>query len=615
MLLAFPTRLHRRLPVSTLPSVASQSKLSLPARLEALRAELQVRRLDGFIVPRADEFQGEYVPPAAQRLAWLTGFTGSAGMAIVLGSKAVIFVDGRYQIQVRAQVDPDLFAIEHLVENPPHRWLAENLPAGLVVGYDPWLHTADAVEQYRAAVEKAGGRLAPVESNPLDGAWTDRPAPPLGPVVPHPVSLAGRSSADKRREIADVLRKDHVDAAVMASPDCTAWLLNVRGSDVPCTPLPLSFAIIDSQGAVQWFVDERKMSAETRAHVGDEVVVAGPQAFLPALDALAGKRVLFDSAGAAEAIRARLEQAGAKLVKGADPCMLPKACKNDVELEGARSAHRTDAVAMCRFLAWLSREAPSGSLGEIAASDRLEAFRRECPDLRDLSFDTISGAGSNGAIVHYKANPETERQITPGELYLIDSGGQYPEGTTDITRTVAVGTPPPEAREHFTRVLQGHIALTTTRFPQGTTGAHLDAIARRPLWQAGLDYDHGTGHGVGSYLSVHEGPHRISKMPNATALRPGMIVSNEPGYYREGAYGIRIENLVVVVPVRVGERDMLGFEPLTLVPLDRNLVARDLLTADEVAWIDAYHRDVRETVASLLDEETRAWLVAATEPL
>ena len=602
--------------MSTCSSVASQSLLSLPARLKALRAELKLRQLDGFLVPRADEFQGEYVPPSAQRLAWLTGFTGSAGVAVVLAERAAIFVDGRYQIQVRAQVDPDLFAIEHLLERPPHRWLEDTLAAGAVIGYDPWLHAPEAVEQLRAAVERAQGRLVPVDSNPLDAVWSDRPAPPQAPIVPHPVTLAGRSSEDKRREIAEAIRKEHLDAAVLAAPDGIAWLLNVRGADVPCTPLPLSFAIIDEAGAVQWFVDPRKLSEETRAHVGSDVRVAGLEEFLPSLDALAGRRVLFDPAGAAEAIRARLEKAGATVVKGADPCMLPKACKNEVELEGARAAHRVDAVAMCRFLSWLSREALSGTLGEIAASDRLEAFRRECADLRDLSFDTISGAGCNGAIVHYKATPETERELTPGELYLIDSGGQYPQGTTDITRTVAIGTPPPEAREHFTRVLQGHIALSTTRFPQGTTGAHLDAIARRPLWQAGLDYDHGTGHGVGSYLSVHEGPHRISKVPNATALRPGMVVSNEPGYYREGAYGIRIENLVVVVPVQVGEREMLGFEPLTLVPLDRALVARELLSADELAWINAYHARVREVVGPLLpDEETRAWLEAATEPI
>jgi len=578
-------------------------------RVHDLRAELRRQGLDAFIVPRADEHQGEYVPPHASRLAWVSGFTGSAGAAVVFLDRAAVFVDGRYTLQAQTQVDAALFEQRHLIQQPPHRWLAEQTRRGMRVGFDPWLHTASDAEKLREAVEAAGGTLVAVEENPLDRVWAD---PPLAPIVPHPDALAGRTSAEKRAAVAGDLKKEHFGAAVISAPDSIAWLLNVRGGDVSRSPLPLSFAILHADGALQWFVDERKLKAE----FGD-VRVAPRDAFLPALDALKGQRVRVDSATGAFAIHARLMAAGAVVRSGVDPCALPKAAKNPVEVEGARAAHRRDAVAMCKFLAWISREGPKGELGEIAASDRLEAFRRESPEFRDLSFDTISGAGSNGAIVHYHSTPQTERKLTPGELYLVDSGAQYPDGTTDITRTVAIGMPPAEAREHFTLVLQGHIALARAVFPKGTGGIQLDALARRPLWERGKDYDHGTGHGVGSYLGVHEGPQRIAKLHNSVALQVGMICSNEPGYYKTGAYGIRIENLVVVKSVEVSgaENEMLGFETLTLVPIDRALVVRESLTDEEASWLNAYHARVRAEIGPLLDAQTRAWLDAATEAI
>lgn len=586
------------------------------ARLAAVREHVRRLGVDAFVVPRADEHQGEYVPAHAMRLAWLSGFTGSAGAAVVTADQAVMFVDGRYTLQVRQEVAETLFAYEHLIQNPPAAWLGAHLGRGRRVGFDPWLHTPDGVKELRAAVEAAGSETVALDTNPVDAAWSDQPAPPVSPVIVHDLAHAGQASSEKRAAIAESLRKAHLDAAVISAPDAVAWLLNVRGGDVECTPLPLSFALIEADGAATWFVDARKVDDEVRRHVGD-VRIAPREALLDALDGLSGKRVRVDSATAPYAVFARLEKAGATVLPGLDPCALPKACKNAVELEGTRAAHRRDGAAVTRFLAWVSREALSGTLGEIAASDRLEAFRRESPHFRDLSFNSISGAGANGAIVHYRATPQTERTLTPGEIYLIDSGAQYPDGTTDITRTLAIGTPPREAAERFTLVLKGHIALATAVFPVGTGGIQLDALARRPLWERGLDYDHGTGHGVGSFLAVHEGPQRIAKQGSTVPLAPGMICSNEPGYYKTGAYGIRIENLVAVREVTIagGEVSMLGFETLTLAPIDRALVVADMLTDAERAWLNDYHARVRTEIGPLVDTETRAWLETATAPI
>jgi Xaa-Pro aminopeptidase len=586
-------------------------------RLARLRTELASRGLDGFIVPRADEHQGEYVPPRGQRLAWLTGFTGSAGLAIVLRDCAALFVDGRYTLQAAAQIDTGLFEIHHLVEEPPAQWLAAALKEGEVLGYDPWLHTPHEVERFRGASEKTGVELRGVADNPLDRVWHGRPAAPIAPVVPHLEQFSGESAESKRARLGGGLRQEGVAAVVLTMPESIAWLLNIRGGDVPHTPLPLSFAILRQDGSVSLFIDQRKLVPGLERHLGNAVTVLPPEQLGPALDTLAaeGGRVQADPATAASWVFDRLTEAGATIHHAADPCLLPKACKNAAEIDGTRAAHHRDGAALTRFLAWLDREAPNG-LSEIAASDRLEAYRREGEYFRDLSFPTISGAGSNGAIVHYRAMPETEKRLEPGTLYLLDSGAQYLDGTTDVTRTIAVGEPSAEMRDRFTRVLKGHIALALARFPKGTTGTQLDGFARRALWQEGLDYDHGTGHGVGSYLGVHEGPQRISKAPNAQPLLPGMIVSNEPGYYKTGAYGIRIENLVLVQPAgRVAEREMLGFETLTLAPIDRNLIEPSFLDEDEIAWLNAYHTRVRETLTPLVDRDTARWLAEATQPI
>jgi len=589
------------------------------ARVAALRAELWRRGLAGFIVPRADEHQGEYVPPRAERLAWLTGFTGSAGLAVLLRDAGAIFVDGRYTLQVGQQTDAALFAAQHLTEQPPETWIAKHLPKGGKLGYDPWLHTPDSLDSLRRAAAKAGGELVACADNPLDAVWTDQPAPPIAPVRPHDIRFTGRDSIDKRTTLGGKLAEGGVDAAVLTAPDSLAWLLNIRGGDVPRTPLPLGFAVLYADGAVDLFMDRRKFVPGLEAHLGNAVRVHAPQALGPALDSLgAGKRrVLVDPTSAAAWIFDRLAGAGAEIMRGSDPCALPKACKNPLEIDGTRAAHRRDGAAVTRFLAWLSEAAADGRLTEIEASDRLAAFRRENELFRDFSFDTISGAGPNGAIVHYRATAASNRRIEPGQLYLVDSGAQYLDGTTDITRTLAIGTPTPEMRDRFTRVLKGHIALGSAHFPRGTTGSQLDSLARAALWSAGLDYDHGTGHGVGSYLGVHEGPHRISKVPNRVPLEVGMIVSNEPGYYKTGGYGIRIENLVTVMEAKVNgsDRPMLGFETLTLAPIDRTLVEPSLMTAAELTWLNAYHERVRATLTPLVDQGTAAWLAGATAPI
>ena len=590
-----------------------------PERLAALRAELKVRGLDGFVVPRTDEHQGEYVARHSQRLAWLTGFTGSAGLAIVLADKAAIFIDGRYTLAVRGQVDTAAFAPHQVPEQSPETWIAENLSKGGKLGFDPWLQTVDGHDRFARAAQRAGGSVVPVESNPVDAVWRDRPAAPLAPVLPHPVEFAGETSEARRKRIGESVASKGADVALLTQPDSIAWLLNVRGGDVPRTPFALGFALLHGDGHVDLYMDRRKIPDRTVAWMGNAVTLAPPDELGDALDMLGktGKRVLIETSTAPWWTATRLQTAGATLVREADPVSLPKACKNPVELEGIRAAHRRDGAAATRFLGWLSRESKSGKLREIEVSDHLQALRQETGKLRDLSFDTISGAGPNGAVVHYHATKATERTLEPGSLYLVDSGGQYRDGTTDITRTVAVGAPTPEMKDRFTRVLKGHIALATARFPVGTTGSQLDTLARYSLWQVGLDYDHGTGHGVGAYLSVHEGPHRISKVPSAVALQPGMIVSNEPGFYKAGAFGIRIENLVAVkeADIEGADRRYLEFETLTLAPIDLNCIEVNLLTEADKAWLNAYHARVREVVAPQVDETIRAWLIEATRTI
>lgn len=593
-----------------------------PARLAALREELATRDLSGFLVPLADEHQGEFIPPRAQRLAWLTGFGGSAGLAVVLEKTAAIFVDGRYTLQVRTQVDSKSFEPQHLAETPADRWLAETLKPGDRLGFDPWLHTPSGVERLRAACKKAGADLVAVSDNPLDAVWTDQPPAPLGPVVPHAVDYAGATSAEKRARAAADIKSAGAAAAILSAPDSIAWLLNVRGSDVPNTPLPLSYAVVSDSGAVGWFVDTRKLTPATREHVGDDVEIAAPEKFETRLDALGavGAAVLLDPASCPEAIRARLADAGATVLTGTDPCTLPKARKTAAEVAGTRAAHIRDGAALSTFLAWLAAAAPTGTVTEMSAVKRLFECRATDPAFRGNSFDTISGSGPNGAIVHYRVSAETDRALKPGDVYLVDSGGQYPDGTTDVTRTVYIPTragesAPDDVRAMNTRVLKGHIAIATAIFPTGTSGTQLDSLARQGLWAAGADFDHGTGHGVGSYLGVHEGPQRISKQGVSAALEPGMIVSNEPGYYKADAYGIRIENLVVVRSedgIDGAERVMLGFETITLAPIDRALIDAGLLTVGERDWLNGYHQRVRETLSPLVDDATRVWLEAAT---
>ncbi|MBI1210624.1 MAG: M24 family metallopeptidase [Alphaproteobacteria bacterium] len=584
-------------------------------RLAALRAELKRRGLEGFIVPRADEHQGEYVPPRAERLSWLTAFTGSAGVAVVLQSKAAIFIDGRYTVQAKEQVDPAQFENLSLIDQPPTDWIAANLPKGAKFGYDPMLHTIQGVDALQIAVAKAGGVLVPCTDNPLDAVWDDQPAPPLGAISTQTLDFAGEESTAKRERVAKTFAAT-ADAAVLTLPESIAWLLNIRGSDVPHTPFPLSFALLHSDGHVDLFVDRRKFTPGIEAWLGNGVTVRAPDEFGSALESLgrAKKRVQIDPATAAGWALDQLNKGGASIVRASDPCLLPKACKNATELEGVRQAHIRDGAALSRFLCWLAKEAPTGRLDEISAARRLEAFRAETSALKDLSFGSISAAGPNGALPHYRVTKKSNRKIETGTLYLIDSGGQYLDGTTDVTRTIAIGTPTAEMKDRFTRVLKGHIALARARFPEGTMGVQLDTLARQSLWDAGLDYDHGTGHGVGAYLSVHEGPQNISKRPITVPLKPGMIVSNEPGYYKVGHYGIRIENLVAVNELKDvgGDRKMMTFETLTLAPIDLACVEPSLLTNDERDWLNDYHARVRKAHHGKVDAETAAWIEQAT---
>jgi len=595
-----------------------EAGVALTARLSAFREELTRRRLTGFVVPRADQQQNEYVPPADERLAWLTGFTGSAGMAIVLVQDAAIFVDGRYTLQAERQVDTKAWSVESLVEPPPETWLTQHLKPGDRVGFDPWLHTTAVAERLAGACTKAGAELVAVESNPLDAVWTERPQPPVAPISIHGAELSGESEADKLGRIRQEVERLGVEALVLSDSHNVAWTFNVRGADVAHTPLPLSYALVPKSGRPTIFIDHRKLSNLTRDHLEQSADVQEPDALAERLTGLAqsGAAIALDSATAADALTRLIQNAGGKPVRSADPVSLLKAAKNTTEIEGMRRAHRRDAVALARFLAFIDREAPKGTLTEIDAVEALETFRRDTGALKDVSFPTIAGTGPNGAIVHYRVSRKSNRRIMPGDLLLIDSGAQYQDGTTDVTRTIAIGQPTDEMRDRFTRVLRGHLAIARAVFPDGTTGAQLDSFARQFLWQAGLDFEHGTGHGVGSYLSVHEGPARISKL-GTTPLKRGMILSNEPGYYKTDAYGIRIENLELVVAKDIAgaPKPMNGFEALTLAPIDRRLIDLAMLSGEERAWLDAYHAKVNAAVRSALYEVDRRWLDQATAAL
>jgi Xaa-Pro aminopeptidase len=592
--------------------------VALAARLSAFRAELTRRKLSGFVIPRADQQQNEYVAPSEERLAWLTGFTGSAGMAIVLTQEAALFVDGRYTLQAGKQVDARAWAVEPLIDPPPESWLAQHLAPGDRLGFDPWLHTSAAAERLAGACAKAGAELVAVDTNPLDSVWTERPPPPLAPVAVHGKQFAGEDEAEKLKRIGQEIDKLGVDALVLSDPHAVAWTFNIRGADVAHTPLPLSYALVPKDGRPTVFIDHRKLSNSARDHLEQSADVREPDALTPSLTALAqqGAAIALDNATAADALSRLISNAGGKLVRGSDPVSLLKAVKNSTEIEGTRSAHRRDAVALVRFLAWIDREAPSGGLTEIDAVEALETFRRDTGALKDVSFPTIAGTGPNGAIVHYRVTRKTNRRIARGDLLLIDSGAQYQDGTTDVTRTIAIGEPAAEMRDRFTRVLRGHIAIARAVFPDGTTGAQIDALARQFLWQAGIDFEHGTGHGVGSYLSVHEGPARISRL-GITPLKRGMILSNEPGYYKTDAYGIRIENLELVVGTDIAdaEKPMNAFETLTLAPIDRRLVDVSMLSQAELDWLNAYHARVATEVRPHLDDATKTWLDQATAVL
>ncbi len=587
-------------------------KNEIARRMTSLRAALRAQGLDGLIVPHADEYQNEYIPACAERLAWISGFSGSAGCAVILQKTAALFVDGRYTLQAELETDPALFTHFHLINHPPARWIAESIPEGTRLGFDPWLHTDSEVRSFRHSCDKIGAKLIACESNPIDAIWSDRPAPPSSLIVAHPERYAGESSADKRERIGKELE---ADALIVCSPDSLAWLFNIRGQDVRYTPLALARAIFYRNGTADLFTDPAKVTPELLIHLGSDITVCPASDFPKALAALEGKSVRVDQVRTPFSIVEHLQNAKANVQIGTDPCQLAKACKNNVELNGMRSAHRRDGAALCRFLAWLSEVEETD---ECTAAERLGEFRKADPLFREESFATISGAGPNGAIIHYHATPESNRPLQPGQLYLVDSGGQYLDGTTDVTRTIAIApktiAPGAKERHHFTLVLKGHIALTRIVFPKGTTGSQLDVLARRHLWAEGLDYDHGTGHGVGCYLGVHEGPQRISKQPNMTALLPGMIISNEPGYYKPGAYGIRIENLLAVCEAPRNAA-MLHFEPLTLAPIYLNLVEPGLLDISERAWLNRYHARIFKEITPLVDAKTRKWLEKATKPI
>lgn len=587
------------------------------SRLSALRREMQIFEMDGFIVPRNDEHQGEYVAASSERLAWISGFTGSAGMAIVLPARAAVFVDGRYTLQAEQEVDGALFERRHLTETPATNWLADHITTGMNIAYDPWLHTGASLLRLKQVCEKAGAKLVAAPHNFIDAIWSDRPTPPQEPVRVHPLSYSGQSHTEKLAEIAAQLKAEKQDCMVLSLPDSIAWAFNIRGGDIPCTPVALGFALIHADESADIFMNSAKIDQAVRDHLGSAVRFHEPDQIGAVLDSLGAdkKTVRFDGNSAPEWIYSRLSKAGAQVVVADDLTLMPKACKNAVEVEGMRTAHRRDGATMVRFLRWLSEQPAGPDINELSVSQKLDSLRREDDLFFDYSFPTISGSAQNGAIVHYRVSPQTSIPLPENGLYLVDSGGQYQDGTTDITRTIVRGSATPEMKDRFTRVLKGHIALGRARFPKGTTGSQLDVLARLPLWEVGMDYDHGTGHGVGSFLNVHEGPQRISKMPSKVALGAGMVVSNEPGYYKTGGYGIRLENLVCVQPSEGGERDMLAFETLTLCPFDVNGIEKNLLDPHEIDWLNSYHAQVREALSPLLSGDDLTWLIAATQPI
>jgi Xaa-Pro aminopeptidase len=590
-----------------------------PLHAPLIRQAMAAQGLDGFVIPHEDEYQNEYLPAANDRLAWATGFTGSAGAAVILKDKAAVFVDGRYTLQVRDQVDGEFFEIRDLVEGGVPAYLSEVAQNGWTIGYDSRLHSPDALERLSAAAAKSGAALKSVTINPLDQAWgAARPPQPAAKVAPHPLEFAGEASGAKRARIGKALTEASLDAAIITAPSSIAWLFNIRGGDVIRSPLPLAQAILNADGTARLFLDPAKVTSALPAWLGNEVQLEAPGDFEAALHALKGRRVSIDPAQSAAWYFESLVSAGAETVRGSDPCALPRACKNSVEIEGSRRAHARDGAALTCFLHWVATEAQQTLPDEVEIVGKLEGFREATGALKDLSFDTIAGAAANGAIVHYRPTHRLNRRVERGSLLLVDSGAQYLDGTTDVTRTLAIGEPNSEMRDRFTLVLKGHLALARVRFPSGTTGSALDAIARVSLWSAGLDYDHGTGHGVGSYLGVHEGPQRIAKIPNNVPMMAGMIVSNEPGYYKSGAYGIRIETLQVVTeaaPIPGGERPMLGFETLTLAPIDRMMINTALLTNEETAQLNAYHARVLHVIAPNIPAEVATWLEEVCAPL
>ena len=591
-------------------------------RLAALRVQLKEDRLDGFVVPLTDEHMSEYVGSYAQRLAWLTGFQGSAGSAVVLPEEAAIFTDGRYTIQVRQQVSPTEWSYQSVPETSVAKWLQENAPSGARIGYDPWLHTSEWVKQATTSLAAKGAELIPVTRNPIDAVWSDQPEPSKARLVVQPDDIAGKNSAEKRHEMADWLHKEGADAAVLAALDSIAWTFNVRGADVTHTPVGLAFALVNSDGTADLFVEGEKIGDDVRAHLGNGVRLHERTEFEPYLKGLSGKLIAIDPERSVAAIYHALEEGGARLLSRRDPAILPKAIKNSVEVAGHKAAQARDGAAVSRFLRWVELEAPKGELDEMIAADKLLSLRQDLGGLRDLSFDTISAFGPNGALPHYKGTAETNLPFTTSTLYLVDSGGQYQDGTTDITRTVPIGEPTAEMIDRNTRVLQGHIAIATALFPKGTRGSQLDSFARRPLWEAGCDYAHGTGHGVGAFLAVHEGPQRISPVGSSQSggdepLQAGMILSNEPGYYKPGEYGIRIENLVLVVEKDVpgADKEVLGFETLTFVPIEKKLIDASMLSDRELQWLNNYHSAVLALIGPQLEGEDKIWLERQCSPL
>ena len=588
--------------------------------LPLLRETLTAKGLDGFYLPHEDEYQNEYQPEANQRLAWATGFTGSAGAALILADRAIVYVDGRYSIQILEQVDQKLFEIAKFAPPGPFDLIGEMDLKDMVIGYDPKVMTPHTAQALRSALIKAGAVAKALPRNPIDAAWKGRPRQPMTKLVPQSLEFAGETSAEKRERVAEKLKKNKIDAAVITAPPSIAWLLNIRASDVKCSPLPLGRAILHADGSVELYVAPKKVTDEIRAHLGNQVSIHDIADMQKGLAALTGKTVQADPATASEWVFSTLRRNKASVSEGMDPCALPKATKNQAEISGSARAHERDGVAIVRFLHWLDTGVKPGKTTEIDAVKKLEKLRDETGALQDISFETISGFGANGAMAHYRVNSVSNAVFEENNLFLVDSGGQYFDGTTDITRTVVIGTPTSEMKKHYTLVLKGHVSMSVVKFPAGTTGTHLDALARQHLWMAGLDYDHGTGHGVGSYLGVHEGPQRIAKAWNATPLAPGMIVSNEPGYYIEGQYGIRIENLQYVTDAEMlpgGTVPVMGFEPLTLAPYARDLIEEALLTQDEKDWINAYHKRVLDTLKPDLSDSPKIqdWLEKACAPI